>query len=157
MVRKNVEYVTKAYGGLNLIDKQLIKKKFISSNEYLKNISEVVKQYSLQEFKNNFSLQLQVERIFEVINQIMIDVCTHIVSTLSESPENYANCFNILERKNIIEDKLAGDLIRSVRMRNIIVHQYTGIDYEKLYSSIAKLTGDFSDFKTQILNWLTTI
>lgn len=119
-------------------------------------MAEIIEQYSVEEFKNNFSIQLQVERAFEVVNQIIIDICTHIVSTFSETPENYANCFEILQRKNIIEETLSKNIIRSVRMRNLIVHQYTGIDYAILFSSLTKLQDDFSDFKTQILKWLDT-
>ena len=137
-----------------MIDKQLIKHKFLSSDKYLKNITEIIEQYSVEEFKNNFSIQLQVERAFEVVNQIFIDICTHIVSTISETPENYANCFEILQRKNIIGVSLSKNLMRSVRMRNLIVYQYTGIDYEILFTSLSQLQDDFTDFKKQILYWI---
>lgn len=138
-----------------MINEQLVKQKLLSSSEYLKNISEILKQYSVDEFKNNFSIQLQMERSFEVVNQIIIDICTHILSTYSETPQNYANCFEILHKKNIIGGYLSEDLIKSVRMRNLIVHQYTVIDYAILYCSLSKLQNTFADFKTQILNWLS--
>ncbi len=138
-----------------MIDKQLIKQKLLSSKEYLDNILMVKGKYTIDEFRDNFSLQLQMERAFEVINQIAIDVCTHILSSFSAIPANYANCFQILRERHVINESLSKDMIQSVRMRNLIVHQYAKIDYGILYNNLTQLQLDFTDFKNQILEWLS--
>ncbi len=89
--------------------------------------------------------------------QIIIDICTHIVASLDQAPQTYSGCMEVLKNKGILDLELSNNLIDAVKMRNLIVHQYEVIDYERLFSLISKLITDSEAYKNSILDWIKKI
>ncbi|MHA1840102.1 MAG: type VII toxin-antitoxin system HepT family RNase toxin [Candidatus Ranarchaeia archaeon] len=69
-------------------------------------------------------------------------------------PETYSSCIDLVSEKGIISKTLAKDLVKIVKMRNIVVHQYASIDYSILYSSLKRLRKDFLRYKKEVIDWL---
>jgi uncharacterized protein YutE (UPF0331/DUF86 family) len=136
------------------LNPDLIKEKIAYSKKYLDRLGNIVK-FSKEEFTDDFSLQLESERIFEVISQLMLDICTHIVAYSNETPPiTYSDCMKKLVNIGVLEKKESNKFIKIIKMRNLLVHQYGVVDLEILYASLKMLQTDFLIFKEKILAWL---
>ncbi|MFQ5979281.1 MAG: DUF86 domain-containing protein [Candidatus Heimdallarchaeota archaeon] len=136
------------------IDRTRVSEKLIDAENYLALLEEIAAQSTADKLQADFSEQLKAERAFEVVLQIMIDVCTHIVSIFKEIPKSYSNCFLILARKSVIPTELGERMALAAKMRNIIVHQYAGINYHLLLEAAKQLVPDFNLFKESVLKWI---
>lgn len=136
------------------INKNFVKDKLNHAKKYLNSLKEIISQPE-ELFLEDLGLQLKGERIFEVIAQIILDICTHIVANSDvDTPTSYSDCINILVKLKIISKLEANDLISLVKMRNLVVHQYGAIDYHILFSSLKLLEKDFLTYQNSILSWL---
>ncbi len=138
-------------------DKNRILGKFETAKRYLQKSKEI-QDYELKRFLSDFDLQLKGERVLEVLSQIMLDVCTHIVANSdSETPLTYSDCMKILARLQIISENSAEKYARLIKMRNLIAHQYSRVDNQLLYEGLKQLQVDFIQFQKAILLWLKSI
>jgi uncharacterized protein YutE (UPF0331/DUF86 family) len=63
-----------------------------------------------------------------------IALCYHISSrSLQKVPEKYARCFRQHHEAGIIAAQLAERLQRMARPRNLLVHMYWKVDYNRVY------------------------
>ncbi len=100
-------------------------------------------------------LQLQAERLFEVLSQIILDVCTHIVAHSNiQAPQSYIECINRLSELGILPQEKISTFSSLIKMRNLIVHQYGDIDHGILFNALKMLLEDFKEYQTIILTWL---
>jgi len=139
-------------------DIQLIKEKFVLGQRYLNEVAQVL-EHPLSEFLNDLGLQLKAERLFEVLSQIILDVCTHIVSRekTTDPPKSYGDCMLLLEGLGVL-DKKSGEGARfqnMIKMRNFIVHDYARVDNAIVFESIKQLVADFSLYQKRVLAWLS--
>lgn len=75
-------------------------------------------------------------------------LCYHVsAKLLREVPEDYAQCFSVLGRAGLISDDLATRLQPMARFRNLLVHLYWKLDYEKVHEFIRTNLGDLRDFQ----------
>ncbi|MFV2014821.1 MAG: DUF86 domain-containing protein [Candidatus Heimdallarchaeota archaeon] len=131
-----------------------IKDKLNQSKEYLLIINKIL-EMEVSEFENNLEQKLVAERAFEIISQIILDVCTHIVAKQKlNTPLNYADCITKLVDEGILHQTHQLKFQNLVRMRNLIVHQYVKIDHEILFNALRSLNDDYITFQKSILNWI---
>lgn len=92
-----------------------------------------------------------------VATEAAIDVCNHLAARLAkQAPNNYAECFQILAKAQIISSPLAERLIRMAKFRNLLVHQYADIDDEKVYDIICNDLKDLDIYLTELAALLKT-
>ncbi|MFW9989012.1 MAG: DUF86 domain-containing protein [Candidatus Odinarchaeota archaeon] len=131
-----------------------IREKFLTSKKYLNKLKTIIAE-SHENLENNLDLQLISERIFEVLSQLFLDICTHIISNSSEDPpESYTDCMKKLGKIGVIQPKTTEKTISLIKMRNIIVHQYGDINYRLLLEGLRELDKDFPQFEKEILEWI---
>jgi len=136
------------------MDRLRIEEKFDNAKKYLATAALITSE-PVDLFLTSFEDQLKAERIFEVIAQIILDVCTHIVANSSEeTPSSHASCIKVLEKMGIFINSSTTRFISLVKMRNLIAHQYGVIDYRLLYTGLKRLEEDFTLFRDSILSWL---
>jgi uncharacterized protein YutE (UPF0331/DUF86 family) len=134
-----------------------IREKFLQSKKYWIKLNTIIAK-SPEEVEKDLDLQLISERIFEILSQIVLDICTHIISQSEESaPQNYSDCIKKLGKIGIIEQETSVKLISLIKMRNIVVHQYGDIDYNLLLQGLKDLHHDYIQFENEILSWINTI
>ena len=105
--------------------------------------------------EDDIDLQLKAERIFEILSQILLDICTHIIAHSKEPPpQTYSDCMKKLGSLNIITPQTAEKAASMVKMRNIVVHQYTNINYNLLFEGLCELHQDFPLIQKEILAWI---
>jgi uncharacterized protein YutE (UPF0331/DUF86 family) len=119
--------------------------------EMLQSISSI----PLEEFLEELPKRLESERLFEIITQAMLDVCTHIVSNSPlPAPASYAECLLTLAQMGVYPLETGKKYAQIIRMRNIITHQYRTIDYILLFQAFEPLLHDFKAFQASIIDWL---
>ncbi|MFQ5819483.1 MAG: DUF86 domain-containing protein [Candidatus Heimdallarchaeota archaeon] len=136
------------------IDSIRIKDKFNFGKKYLEAVNRII-SFSKEEFMERLDLQLQAERLFEVLSQIILDVCTHIVAHSNvQAPQSYIDCMNRLSELGILPQEKISTFSSLIKMRNLIVHQYGDIDHSILFNALKILLEDFKEYQTFILTWL---
>ncbi|MEX2685111.1 MAG: DUF86 domain-containing protein [Candidatus Sigynarchaeota archaeon] len=137
------------------VDKERIKEKFVDGEKYIDAIKQILEN-TRETYAKSFNLQLQGERAFEVISQLFIDVCTHIISRTHGAgpPKSYGDCMRVLERLGVIQKEDTNRYIQLIKMRNRIIHIYGGIDANLVYDALTDIIKDFAKYKSSVLAWL---
>ena len=140
-----------------IVNHNLIREKFAGSKKYLEKLDTIIENPQ-EVFVQDFDLQLHAERVFQVISQIMLDVCTHIIAQSNETPPaTYADCIEKLGTLKVIGTETVSSVSSLVKMRNLIVHQYQRIKYPILFEGLRELKKDFLRFQDEILKWLNDL
>jgi uncharacterized protein YutE (UPF0331/DUF86 family) len=92
------------------VDSTRVSEKFLDAETYLEVLETITSHFTAEDLQSSLSEQLKAERAFEVVLQIMIVICTHIVSIFKETPDSYSQCFLILARKNIVPSELSCEI-----------------------------------------------
>ncbi len=89
---------------------------------------------------------------FVVAIEAAIDICNHIVSQNAfRAPDDYTDCFKVLQEQNIIDEEYLLKLQSMVRFRNRLVHIYWDIDNEKLYEILQNDLPDLELYLKKII------
>jgi uncharacterized protein YutE (UPF0331/DUF86 family) len=87
-----------------------------------------------------------VERNFQVAIECILDIGNHIIAEKGfESPDDNEDIIRILGEEGIIPSDFAGRIKGIAGFRNILVHEYTGIDYGVLYNYLVNRLDDFRE------------
>lgn len=91
----------------------------------------VSKPYAEIDLDEKYSMRYQLVVLVEALG----DMGMHIaIEDLGSEPRSYAECFKLLEANELIES--AEDLVKMVRLRNLLVHRYWIIDDAKVYKAV---------------------
>ncbi|MFQ5979885.1 MAG: DUF86 domain-containing protein [Candidatus Heimdallarchaeota archaeon] len=81
----------------------------------------------------------------------------HIVSRRQlGKPETYSQIFQLLGDHDVITEALGKKLVAFAGLRNILVHDYIGLDRSQRYEDGQKNMGDILDFINQIQQYITS-
>jgi uncharacterized protein YutE (UPF0331/DUF86 family) len=137
------------------VDALRIKEKFAFIERY---VAFTRKFLIAKEETANWDLEvdIQAQRLFEIISQAFLDVGTHIISHSKNvtPPSSYAECMLKLAEIGIISNADAEKYAKLAQMRNIIAHNYMTIDRTKLQDGLRDIVGDFDVFRKCIFKWL---
>ena len=86
--------------------------------------------------------ELNMEQIYAIRYHIIVlaealgTVCMHVArEDLKQEPLSYSECFSLLDEEGIT-DEVAQELVKIVRLRNLLTHRYWVIDDKQVYESI---------------------
>lgn len=83
--------------------------------------------------------------------QICVDLAGHLISERGwPAPATMAETFTVLAEQEVLEPELAENLRRAVGFRNISVHEYDKIDWNRAYRLITDRPDDFRRFADQL-------
>ena len=99
-------------------------------------------------------LQDILARNLEVAIQTCIDVAYHLCGAHGVVPATAAEAFSKLAKRKLIERGLAGRLQLAVGFRNVLVHEYTGIDWKIVMRVMRTGTRDLAAFGKAVLRML---
>ena len=84
-----------------------------------------------------------------------LGLCFHLCAKrLKKVPGEYAECFALMADAEIISSDLSERLQRMARFRNLLIHMYWKIDYDKVYEIIRDDLKDLRDFSSAIVSLL---
>jgi len=141
---------------MELVDKLLIGRKLAEIEVYVSQINEY-SNISVKSYREDWKTQRIVERTLQILIEICLDIANHIISDKNmRLPMGYADAFKVLMENDIISKELGNKMEKMAKFRNIIVHQYEGIDPEIVVSILRKNLKDFEKYKKAILKILIT-
>jgi uncharacterized protein YutE (UPF0331/DUF86 family) len=80
-----------------------------------------------------------------------------LVKDLSEIPKDDYTNLQILEKKNIISERVREAISEATGLRNRIIHEYNGLDHRVAYTSIFNLLNGIESFTREVSKWLSKI
>ena len=99
-------------------------------------------------------LQDILARNLEVAIQTCIDVAYHLCGAHGVVPATAAEAFSELAKRGLIERRLGGRLQLAVGFRNVLVHEYTDIDWKIVMQVMRTGTRDLAAFGKAVLRML---
>lgn len=85
------------------------------------------------------ALQAQAERWMHLAAECSIDLANHLIADRAwKSPSTNRETFQVLADNGVLEPDLARQMEGWAGLRNILVHLYLEIDYEKLFEILTK-------------------
>ncbi|MHA2371318.1 MAG: DUF86 domain-containing protein [Candidatus Hodarchaeales archaeon] len=92
-----------------------------------------------------YSTRYQIIVLVEAVGSI----CFHIaLQDLDKEPRSYAECFKLLEAKDLLRS--SSEILKIARLRNLLVHRYWIIDDEMIYKAIQEDFKGIADFLTDV-------
>ena len=117
----------------------------------LRELGALGEETFLADFRNTESAKY----LLIVAIEAAIDICNHIVARGGgRSPQDYADCFEVLSELGVLKPALVERLKRMARFRNLVVHLYWQVDNRLVYRAICEDQEDLEDFGQEILDWL---
>jgi uncharacterized protein YutE (UPF0331/DUF86 family) len=115
---------------------------------------ESLKEKKRTEFDADPYLRDIVERNLEISAQCCIDICHRIiVLENARKPVDYYEAFLLMGELGVLPAEFARHLAPLAGFRNILIHEYLGIDWDHVYQHLQNL-GDLVKFADYIRHWL---
>lgn len=142
-------------GDPSSIDFSIVK----SRMDFAKNEASFLEEYVLSksrvEVEASPVLRRLLERGFQIIVEAAIDICRHIVSA-----KGWGGAFTVISfieecgKRGVVSREVGEELMRMVKLRNIIIHRYLEVDYSKLYDEAGELIGYIRELEKQLTEFL---
>lgn len=126
------------------VDTEYLKSRIEEVRELIGEAKRLVsKQYKELSMDEKYSLRYQIIALVESLGSM----CLHIATEdLAKEPGSYSECFKLLENEGLAV--YSEEVIKIIRLRNIIVHRYWTVDDAKIYSSIKE---DFKEIEELLI------
>ena len=126
-------------------------KRLEKSLQILQQSSEV----PFEELISNDVLLSAVERNLHVAIECILDIGNHIIAEKGfETPEDNEDIIRILGDEKVVPSDFARRVKGIAGFRNILVHEYTDIDYGLLYNFLTYRLNDLREFALYISSYL---
>lgn len=136
------------------VNKRIVTNRISKLSEYLKVLRELQKA-SFEEFSSNPRIRYSAERCLHLAIECAINIGNHIISALQlRKPEEYHDIALILEENGVIPSGFAEEFVRMIRFRNILVHDYVGLDISRVYTFLQERLADFELFMEYVTKFL---
>jgi uncharacterized protein YutE (UPF0331/DUF86 family) len=107
------------------------------------------------ELTGNEVLLSAVERNFQVAIECVLDVGNHLIAEEGfETPDDNEAIIEVLGKEGVLSTDLAARMRGMAGFRNILVHEYTGIDYVLLYDYLVNHLDEFREFAVCVVAFL---
>lgn len=132
------------------MDKDLVARKLDSLFRCLARI-EAKRPTSAAELANDLDCQDILSINLERAVQLCVDLGAHLLAdTDTPPPETMGDVFRILARQGLIDEAVADALRRAVGFRNLSVHAYDRVDWDRVHDIVHHRLGDFRAFASQV-------
>jgi uncharacterized protein YutE (UPF0331/DUF86 family) len=132
------------------MDKDVINRKLESLRRCLARITSKL-PITRDELRSNYDLQDIIALNLERAVQICVDIAAHVMSqTEAPPPSTMAEGFARLAELQAIPSPLAESLQKAVAFRNILVHNYTDINWDIVTDIVTHRLTDFVQFAQAI-------
>lgn len=139
------------------MDRETINLRLSLMLKYLQRLQQF-ESVSVEEYLNNFDLQLICERLLQVIIEAATDINGSLLVQFHQiTPASYFDSFLEAGRQGIISPELAAELAQSAGLRNRLVHQYEAINNRIVFSAIFKALEQYPLYVRQITNYLDSL
>ena len=128
----------------------VVENKISSVKRYL-TILEEYKKYSREKIEKDINIRGALERYLYLATQAAIDVADAFISLKNfRKPTTIREGFEILGEQKIISVELREKMVKMAGFRNFIAHDYSKIDYDKVYDVLHNRLQDVEEFVGEI-------
>lgn len=132
------------------MDKDVINRKLESLRRCIARITSKL-PITRDELRSNYDLQDIIALNLERAVQTCVDIAAHVLSqTEAPPPSTMAEGFARLAELQVIPLRLAESMQRAVAFRNILVHNYTDINWDIVVDIVTHRRTDFVQFAQAI-------
>jgi len=132
------------------LNKEIIKSRIDIIERNLKEIKEISNQKFFT-YRDELALK---HALLECI-EACVDIANHIISVKGfRKAESYSDVFKVLEENGIINKDLSEKLQSMVKFRNVLVHRYANVDFNKIVEFSKKDIKDIEEFIKIVLNFV---
>ncbi len=136
-----------------MLDRERILAKLADLEGYLVELRSVAPR-SFQDYLK-IETKRSCERLLQISIEAVIDLCGLFVTGLRLGlPSEENDLFEKLARAGVITEARAETLKRIKGFRNILVHEYGGVDDEIVFRAATERLSDFDAFRQEILRAL---
>jgi uncharacterized protein YutE (UPF0331/DUF86 family) len=136
-----------------VVDRDLVRRKLTELSEYVSQVSEY-RDVTIEQYRADWKTQRIVERTLQMAIEACVDVASHMVADRGlRAPATYADTFEILVQAGLLSPDLGGAMVKMTGFRNVVVHDYAGIDVEVVLRVLRERLDDFRRFETEALRW----
>jgi len=139
-----------------VVDTELVELKLQELNRYLVQLKKH-RGTTAAELRSDLDTAWIVQHGLQLTIQVVLDVGNHILASEGITVHEYADIFLELARLKVIPDEYAISVKGMAGLRNLLVHEYTGIDMTKLSDILNNRLNDFSLFAAYIIDYLSLI
>ncbi|MGQ9626375.1 MAG: type VII toxin-antitoxin system HepT family RNase toxin [Anaerolineae bacterium] len=137
-----------------MLDWQSIRLKLERLQEDLERL-ESHRQLTREEFLGNDIIKYATCYLFLRAIQGCLDIGAELIALLGlRKPQNNAEIFLILGEESILPQDFIKRLVNMVGFRNILVHEYWLVDFDKVYDNLQNNLRDFPLFAQGIIAFL---
>lgn len=134
-------------------DLDIIESKLRFLQEYLEDLAPY-RGTDLTAYRTNKKDQRFIERTLHLACECCIDIACHTVSRRGlREPKDNKDLFVILCENGIITPETESAMVKMVRFRNIVVHDYARIDPEIVLGILREGVDEFKAFSNEILSF----
>ncbi|MDQ7858638.1 MAG: DUF86 domain-containing protein [Armatimonadota bacterium] len=135
------------------MDRERILGRLDDIDRYLRELGEVTPQ-SFDQYQR-VATRRACERLLQITVEAMIDVCAMLVAGLRLGvPGEEDDLFERLRAAGVLSEGLTARLRRMKGFRNILVHEYTRVDDQKVFAILQSGPADFGTFTQEVLRYL---
>ena len=110
---------------------------------------------SFEEFAEDFQAVDASLYELQTMLEAISDIAMHVVTGANIGlPNSRPEAIEMLAKNGIIPQELAEKISQAIRMRNVIVHPYPGVNLRIVYDVIQNDLGDIVDFCAEIASYL---
>jgi len=136
-----------------VVDRDLVRRKLTELSEYVRQVSEY-RDVTVEQYRADWKTQRIVERTLQMAIEACVDIAGHMVADRGlRAPATYADTFEILVQSGLLSPDLGEAMVKMTGFRNVIVHDYAGIDVEVVIRVLRERLDDFRRFETEALRW----
>jgi len=136
-----------------LVDKELILFKLQELERYLTQLKKH-QGVTADHLDNSLDQAWIIQHGLQLSIQLVLDIGNHILAGAGNPAQDYSSIFDKLAQIDVIPAEFAESIKSMAGLRNILVHEYTEIDMEKLADLLNNRLGDFSKFAVYVMNYL---
>jgi uncharacterized protein YutE (UPF0331/DUF86 family) len=112
-------------------------------------------EFDVERLRSDIVATLATERIRTQVVELAFSANNHIVVTmLNRAPETYAESFLLAAKAGALPAELAHQLVPSVKLRNVLVHEYLDVDLEKVVAAIPMAIEQYGRYVKEVAGWV---
>ncbi len=134
------------------LNQNLIQQKTKLIQQDLALIAQIKEQVNQDKFMTDIKAQLQIERLLERVIGRLIDINYHFLKNQYQLlPDDYHESFIRMGQKKVVKMNLAKQLAQAAGMRNILAHEYEGIDLKLVYQATDDILTQVPAYLNQVM------
>jgi len=134
-----------------MVEREVIVRRLTLLEEYCRDLHGARESMEFNEFKTDKVMRRYVERTFQLAIEACLDLANHIISYEGyREPKDNKDIITVLHEKSLLNDEQAVNLKKMAQFRNVLVHDYTRIEPEIVFSILQKHLADILDYAQMI-------